>query len=158
MPENVQTLIIPHNGKSDLVASIPKKLRGWSCPEDKFVIVHDQDSADCKILKAHLLALCNGSRNECLVRIPCKELEAWYFGDLTAVSQAYGKNFEGYSNKKKYRHPDSIENAKDELRKLIPSHQQILGAQLIGVHMEPERNTSPSFQVFVSGVRGLCCM
>lgn len=156
LPENMETLIIPHSGKSDLVASIPRKLQSWPFPDDKFVIVHDQDSADCTALKESLLNLCSGSKNEYLVRIACRELEAWYFGDLAAVSKAYGKNFEGLSRKRKYRVPDGIGNAKDELRKIIPSHQQILGAQLIGTYMKPEINTSRSFQVFVSGVQRLC--
>lgn len=146
-------LIIAHNGKSDLVASIPKKLRAWQNADDRFIIVHDQDSHDCMKLKDELLALCGNNRDRCLVRIACRELEAWYFGDLTAVSSAYGKNFANLSVKRKYRDPDTIANAKEELYTLIPTHQQITGAKRIAQHMNIENNTSHSFNVFVSGVR-----
>lgn len=145
-------LIIAHNGKSDLAKSIPKKLRGWMWSDDRFVIVHDQDSHDCKVLKAELLTLCQHRKDNCLVRIVCRELEAWYFGDLKAVSLAYSKDITGLARKRKYRESDAIGNAKEELKKLIPTHQQISGAKLIGLHMDISRNTSPSFQTFVRGV------
>jgi len=146
-------LIIAHNGKSDLARSIPIKLRAWQAPDDKFIIVHDQDSNDCKALKGKLLALCGSRRSECLVRIACRELEAWYFGDLMAVSCAYGKDFTKLATKKKYRIPDKIANVKHELRKMIPEHQQISGAKRIAQHMDIEKNTSESFNLFVNGVR-----
>ena len=37
----VKPQIIAHNGKSDLAASIPKKLKAWQNVDDKFIIVHD---------------------------------------------------------------------------------------------------------------------
>jgi len=56
LPDNMANfLIIPHNGKGDLAASIPRKLQAWQNLDDKFVIVHDQDSNDCKKLKEGLL-------------------------------------------------------------------------------------------------------
>jgi len=154
LPDNMANfLIIPHNGKGDLAASIPRKLQAWQNLDDKFVIVHDQDSNDCKKLKEGLLALCEKRKNDCLVRIVCRELEAWYFGDLNAVSLAYDKNLTSLAFKKKYRDPDKIGNAKKELRDLIPMHQQISGAKLIAQHMDIDKNTSASFNVFISGVK-----
>lgn len=156
LPSDMESpLIIAHNGKSDLVASIPKKLRAWQNADDKFIIVHDQDSHDCKILKEELLTLCGDNKDRCLVRIACRELEAWYFGDLTAVSAAYGKDFTKLSVKRKYRDPDSIANAKEEIYKLIPTHQQITGAKRIAPHMDIDNNSSHSFNVFISGVKRL---
>jgi len=151
-----QPLIISHNGKRDLQKSIPVKLRAWQNPEDKFVIVHDQDSGDCHELKAELLSLCGNSKNDCLIRIVCDELESWYFGDLAAVSLAYGKDFIRLNAKRKYRMPDKLGNAKQEFRKIIPSYQPIGGARKIAAHMDVDNNTSPSFNVFVSGVRRIC--
>ena len=61
LPDSVdKPLIIAHNGKSDLAASIPKKLRAWQNSDDKFIIVHDQDSNDCKTLKKNLPAVRSG--------------------------------------------------------------------------------------------------
>lgn len=153
LPKGIESLIIPHSGKSDLQKSLPIKLRGWQSTSDKFIIVHDQDSNDCKKLKADLVSLCENSKNECLIRIVCVELESWYFGDLKAVSSAYGKDVVPYALKRKYREPDKIMNAKDELRRLIPTYQPIDGAKKIAVHMDISNNTSKSFKVFVNGVR-----
>lgn len=46
IPEGIDFVTIPHSGKSDLVKSIPNKLRGWNEPDVKFVILHDQDTND----------------------------------------------------------------------------------------------------------------
>ena len=156
VPDDIAWVIIPHNGKRDLQLSVPKKLRGWSMLDDKFVIVHDQDNNDCIQLKANLVSLCENSRNDYLIRIVCVELESWYFGDLSAVSNAYGGDYTPLSAKRKYRAPDKMKNAKVELRKLIPSYQPIAGAKKIAVHMKIDNNSSPSFNVFISGIRKLC--
>ena len=110
LPEDVLFKTIPHSGKSDLQQSIPRKLKAWNTPDTKFVIVQDQDSADCIDLKKRLLELAAPSGREVLVRIACRELEAWYFGDLNAVSQAYGKDLRNLAGKRKYRVPDLIGN------------------------------------------------
>lgn len=88
-----------------------------------------------------------------LIRIACKELEAWYFGDLPAVSKAYEHDVAKLSQKAKYRNPDAIGNPKEELKKLFPKHQQLSGARKIAVHMDVTKNTSTSFRFFVSGVK-----
>ena len=106
-------------------------------------------------LKQKLLDLCSGYGKECLVRIACHELEAWYFGDLSAVENAYGVKLDKYKRKSTYRIPDAIENPKDELRKMIPQHQQISGARRIGEFMDIQKNKSESFQMFVAGVQAL---
>ena len=154
LPEDFETpIIVPHNGKRDLAKSIPVKLRAWQNPEDRFIIVHDQDSSDCVQLKAALKSLCENSRNDCLIRIVCTELESWYFGDLAAVSCAYGKDFTPLGLKRKYRTPDKISNAKQELRKITSLYQPIEGSKKIAAHMDIDNNTSHSFSVFINGVR-----
>ena len=57
--EDVRYFIIPHEGKGDLIKSIPTKLKGWNLPDTKFVIVHDQDDQDCKKLKTELITIKN---------------------------------------------------------------------------------------------------
>ena len=156
LPDSVTFQTIPHQGKSELEKSISTKLRAWNEPNVAFVIVHDQDSNNCVELKNKLVSLCSNANRKFLVRIPCHELEAWYWGDLDAVSKAYGKDLISLKNKKKYRNPDQIENPKQELKKLIPTMGQIEGASKIAPHMNIEENTSYSFQVFVKGVLRLC--
>ena len=155
LPPKISFITIPHEGKSDLQKSIPRKLRGWKEPDVKFVIVQDQDSNDCRELKQKLIALCGEDQHEKLIRIACQELEAWYFGDLDAVSKAYGKNLSAIKKKRAYRNPDSIVGPKRELKKILPEHQQISGAQRIAEYVDVNRNTSPSFNAFVSGVQRL---
>lgn len=153
LPAGVGFKTIPHSGKNDLKRSIPHKLKAWRQPDTKFVIVHDQDSADCVALKRSLKELTEGTGCEVLIRIACRELESWYFGDLQAISNAYGKDVTDLLKKQKYRNPDRMENPKEELRKLFPKHQQLDGARKIAVHMDIEHNNSESFWYFVEGVK-----
>lgn len=157
LPTGVTFQTIPHNGKRDLEKSLPRKLRAWNEPGDvRFVIVHDQDNKDCIALKQRLLALCQGTGRKVLVRIACQELESWYFGDIQALAQAYGREkISDIVRQKKYRIPDAIPNPKEILYKLIPEHQQISGAKRVAPFMNIEKNTSTSFHCFISGIHKL---
>src|SRR5690606_19288838 len=57
--ENIHWIPIWHNGKSDLEASIRRKLRAWREPGVRFVIMRDNDGGDCRERKAHLRSLAN---------------------------------------------------------------------------------------------------
>ena len=153
LPKGVYHRTIPHNGKSSLRLSIKNKLKAWNTPDTRFVIVQDQDSNDCVLLKSEIEELCKESEHHPLIRIACHEMESWYFGDLKAVSQAYEKDFTYLSRKSKYRDPDAIPHPKKELRKLIPEHEQIAGAKRIGPFMDINHNTSHSFNVLIKGIR-----
>ncbi len=87
-----------------------------------------------------------------LIRIACRELESWYFGDLNAVSLAYNKNVRDLAVKRKFRDPDKIGHPKEELLKLFPKHQQLDGAKRIAIHMDIKSNTSRSFCCFFEGL------
>lgn len=150
---DVNCQYVTFSGKGDLEKRLPIKLKGWSVPDTKFVVVRDQDEDDCVRVKERLIELSSGYGRDVLVRIVCHELEAWYFGDLKAVDEAYGTNLEGLAKKRRYRDPDAIHHPKQELRRYLPDLQQILGAQKIAPRLEPRRNTSRSFQVLVDGVR-----
>lgn len=155
LPDDVSFITIPHEGKSDLQKSIPRKLRGWREPDVKFVIVQDQDMNDCMELKKKLLEICGEDTHEKIIRIACHELEAWYFGDLEAVSKAYDKDLSAISRKRMYQIPDNIIDPKKELKKILPEHQQINGAKRIAEYIDVDKNSSKSFNVFVSGVKRL---
>lgn len=160
LPPDVKFLTIPHRGKGDLRKSLSIKLRAWKEAEEvRFVVVHDQDDSDCRALKKELQKLCDAYRSNVLVRIPCRELEAWYWGDLEAVSAAFGKDLTSYGKKKSYRVPDEIVHPKKKLQKILPELQQCLGAQAIGKQAAKRNlddNASASFQAFVKGVRKMC--
>jgi hypothetical protein len=51
-------------------------------------------------------------------------------------------------NKVIYRNPDKIQNAKQELKNLIPAYQPISGSQKIAYCMDINGNKSDSFNCF----------
>lgn len=157
MPEDIAFLLIAHEGKRDLELSIPRKLRAWQNQEARFVVLRDQDSADCLTLKNKLRELCEAAgRADCLVRIVCRELESWFLGDLKAVADAFNlPKLTKLAGKEKFRDPDKLGNAASELRKLVDGYQKIGGARAIAPFLDPSRNQSTSFQVFLSGLQRL---
>ena len=77
VPDHVICRFVPHEGKSDLERSIPRKLRAWRTPGVRFVVVRDKDQGDCHVVKDKLLELCRkAGRPDTLVRIVCHHLEA----------------------------------------------------------------------------------
>jgi hypothetical protein len=156
LPDGVHFICVPHEGKSDLERSIPRKLRGWKTPDTCFVIVRDQDAADCHDVKDRLVELCQeGHRPDSLVRVVCRELESWFLGDLEAVEEAHGVNVARLQGRRKYRNPDTVGNPAAEMARLVPGYQKVAGARAIGPRLDPARNRSPSFRAFVDGVRRL---
>lgn len=143
-------------GKNDLQKNIPSKIRvlsNWNHEPTGLIVMQDQDSSDCKVLKKKLLKLCNDN-GSCpnLVRIVCRELEAWYIGDFEAIQSAYPKfNINLYKNKAKFRNPDLC-NASDELKKILPEFQKVSTAKKVAPFLKVEKNNSESFNQFVKGV------
>lgn len=148
---------VPHQGKSDLDASIPRKLSSWRIPGDRFVIVRDNDNVDCVDLKRRYLATCHASgRPETLVRLVCQELESWYVGDLVALAEAFDNpKLNSPALRKRFANPDEWEKPSLELKRLIPSFQKTSAARSMSAYLKIEGNRSRSFQVFVDGVRRL---
>lgn len=145
-----------HEGKSDLEKSIPRKLKAWHDPAAKFVVVRDQDSADCLDVKARLQALCSESgRPGAMVRIACRELEAWYLADLAAIDETYRTRLARLQAKKKFRQPDQISSPSRELASLVPAFRKIDGARRLGPLLDLENRRSTSFGHSVRGVRRL---
>ena len=150
-------MCIPHEGKSDLDRSIPRKLSSWRIPGDRFVIVRDNDNADCTAIKEKLKQLCARSgRPDTLVRLVCQELESWYLGDLAALARAYpDTGLDTPAHRKRYRTPDDWQKPSVEVERLAPSFQKISGARLMAEYLDPGANASHSLRVFVSGLKTL---
>lgn len=148
-----------HNGKSDLRRSIPNKLNGFGRIPNQvtgFVIVQDQDSNDCRILKQELIQICekNTSVNiRYLVRIVCRELESWYIGDVNALHAVFPRFDVNNARLAKFRDPDRCVNPKNELKKIIGEYSQIATAKEMGQHMDIAINKSISFNQFITGVK-----
>ena len=154
LPEGVFHRCIPHEGKQNLEKSIPRKLRGWNQPNTHFVVVRDKDQSDCYAVKERLRSLCaEAGRPETLVRIAVHELESWFLGDLEAVGSAFEDDrVPRHQSAAKFRDPDFLANAAEELRKLVPAYQKLKGARAIAPHMDVNGNRSLSFQHLVSGI------
>jgi hypothetical protein len=157
LPQEINFLCIPHEGKQGLEKSIPRKLRAWQTPDTAFVIVRDKDSADCIAIKKHLVNLCTqAGRSDSLVRIACHELESWFLGDLAAVEKAFNiKKLAEQQRNRKYKEPDKLSNASEELEKLVKGYRKVSGAKKIATYMDIHQNYSHSFNCFISGVSGL---
>lgn len=155
--EYTHFLLVPHEGKSDLDRSVPKKLRSWQIPGDRFVILRDNDNANCVDLKTRFTKLCGQcGRPDTLVRLVCQELESWYLGDLAALAQAYGDpKINSPAQRKRFSDPDSWQKPSTEVARLAPTFQKGSGARLMGAALQRSENISTSFQVFVSGLERL---
>jgi len=147
-------LCVPHEGKQDLQKSIPRKLRAWREPGVRFVVVHDNDSAECSSLKEELVGLCRkGSREDTLVRIAVQELEAWYIGDPAALAAAFSDpSLESIERRGQYRDPDAVVRPSAELTRLVPAFQKVSGARRMSTQLTREGNRSRSFSVFLRGI------
>ncbi|MBW2735372.1 MAG: DUF4276 family protein [Deltaproteobacteria bacterium] len=154
--ERFSLRFIPFEGKQDLEKQLVRKMRSWRTPDTQFIVLRDQDAADCKDVKARLVALCSEAGHpNALVRVACRELESWYLGDLCAVEKALGvKGLRTHQNAVKFRDPDHLSNPSMELERLTRgTYQKVSGSRAIGPHLDfQERNRSRSFRVFISGM------
>jgi Domain of unknown function (DUF4276) len=155
--EGQHWLALAHQGKSDLEKSVPRKLRAWNRPEDRFVIMRDNDGGDCRAHKARLVRLAAAQPSDrVLVRIVCQELESWFLGDLPAIKKAFPVAVRHLAvTGRRYQDPDQIINASQELGRLTEIPGKVGRAREISACMAVEDNLSNSFRVFVSGLKRL---
>ncbi|MGH3935130.1 MAG: DUF4276 family protein [Pseudonocardiaceae bacterium] len=166
-------------GKTDLLKKLPHRLKGyadWITREDTYLVVLvDRDDDDCLALKADMekMAAAAGlstataapasGRVHVLKRIAVEELEAWFFGDVSAICAAYPRVPNSLGQQAKYRDPDAVSGGTWEaLERVLQKHSyhrsglaKVVAATEIAQHMNAEVNRSRSFQVFRDGVRRL---
>lgn len=154
--ENEHWLVLPHQGKSHLEASYPRKMRAWREPGARFVILRDNDGSDCRALKHTLVSKVPPGSPDFLVRIVCQELESWFLGDLNAVATAYpAASRHGSFKSLAKKDPDVLTNASQLLHELTGTAAKRVRAGVIGKHMNPATNRSQSLAAFLSGVSRL---
>jgi hypothetical protein len=157
IPNGPELHFLVFEGKQDLEKQLVRKLRGRARLDSGFVVLRDQDAADCKVVKNRLLKF--GEASGCkplLVRVACRELEAWCVGDLHAVAEAFGKpQLKAQANKEQFRDPDRLVRPVESLRAFIPDYQKRDGARRVGPLLEVSRSRSRSFKAFCTGVIGL---
>ncbi len=155
---DINCFIHPHEGKSHLRKSIPRKLQAYSRYRNpvRVLIIQDQDSSDCVTLKNELLSLCQSIVTiPIVVRIACRELENWYLGDLKAIEKLYPETkATRFVGKAKFRNPDLVFGS-NELELLTPNFTKSHASREIVKFMDIQTNRSKSFNHFVSGLSKL---
>ncbi len=154
LPGNWVPLFIVFQGKQDLEKGMVTKLRHWKTPGTLFVVLRDQDSEDCMEVKAGLLKRCQkAGKPSTLVRVACRELEAWVLGDLESFATEFDCPSANQAKKKsKLANPDNTMKPVKELRRFFPAYQKVDGARRMGQRLDPQNNKSASFRAFCAGV------
>jgi len=161
----------PHAGKQGLLARLPDRLRGyrsWVPSDWRIVVLLDNDQDDCQALKAELESVARtvgfgtlssptpGGLVQVVNRLAIEELEAWFFGDVPALVEAYPKVPATLGSRAGYRDPDAISGGTWEALERVLQRAgyypgglpKIEVARRVSQHMDPGRNRSKSFQVF----------
>ena len=168
---------IVFQGKENLLRNLERRLRGyrkWMPPDWKIVVLIDRDRDHCKTLKARMEEAARAAgfptksapkagKFVVLNRIAVEELEAWFFGDPLALSQAFPGVPANLHTKTFYRDPDAIAGGTWEaLEKVLQKAGYYNGglakievARKMASHMNPTQNFSASFATFVSGLNSL---
>ena len=161
-------------GKRDLLQKLESRLRGyarWLSDDCRIVVMVDRDNDECHALKAQLeeaagrAGLLTRSRAaghpwQLVNRVAIEELEAWYFGDWQAVRAAYPRVSATIPNKAAYRVPDAIPGGTWEaFERILKRHgyfttglRKVEAARAVAAHIDPARNRSQSFGLFVSAI------
>lgn len=155
LPPEVRFETIAHQGKHDLHKKVPRLLRSWRRPETRFVVIRDQDQGPCAPVKAQIVDLCHaGRRPDTLVRIACRELEAWFLGDLEALAQAFDQPrlldlIDARSD------PDGIQRPSALLAEGIAGYRKTDGARRMATVIDPGRCRSESLRQLIAGLERL---
>lgn len=160
LPQEIEIQYIVFEGKQDLDNQLEKRLKGWQTPNSVFLVMRDKDAGDCMKIKQALVEKVRASGKEAvtLIRIACRELESFYLGDLRAVEQGLKiARLAERQQKAKYRTPDTLGNAAEELYKLTgKKYQKVSGSREISPYLKTDgTNYSHSFNVLLRGIEKL---
>ena len=169
--------IFPHRGKSDLLDRLLPRLRAYRSFLDqdaRILVVVDADRTPCTQVKQQLEEIAREAglstrsrrlrgRFHVINRVVVEELEAWYFGDWTAVRMVFPRLPDDIPRQRRYRQPDRIAGGTWEaFQRILQSAgyfpaglRKIEAADRIARYMEPSRNTSPSFQALRTALSSL---
>lgn len=157
----LQPGVAPHfivfQGKQDLEKRMVRRMRHWLLPDSRFLVMRDQDSGDCKQVKAGLMERCvEAGCPNAVVRVACRQLESFFVGDWRAVAQAFDRPaLAKLKGKAIYRNPDTLGSPYAELLRHLPGYQKRDGARRIAPFVDPGRNASRSFHALRTAVQSL---
>lgn len=173
--QGIEFEVHPFQCKDDLLKKLPQRLRGyahWLPREWGILVLVDRDDEDCLLLKQRLENIAAESgllskttvgpnhRFQVVNRIVVEELESWFFGDWPAVCAAYPGVPETVPQRAGFRDPDAIRGGTwEQLERIFQRAGYFKSglrkselARAVSMHIQPERNTSKSFQVFRSAL------
>lgn len=175
LPEYCSYAIHTFQGKQDLLAKLPSRLRGyaqWLPTNWSIFVIIDRDDDNCLGLKnaleqtaygAGLITRTRGSPGKWQVanRVVIEELEAWYIGDPKAVCAAYPRINLKSLGQARYHDPDAVAGGTwENFERLLQRRNYFKGglrklevARDMAAQMVPERNCFHSFQVFYCSLR-----
>ncbi len=174
LPEDCTFEIYSYSGKHALLRRIGDRLKGytkWMPAGFRIIVLVDRDADECGELKARLEQICenaglqsrrasSGPDWQIATRIAVEELEAWYFGDWSAVCTAYPRVPVNIQDRARYRNPDAVTGGTCEaFEQILQKHgyfkqglAKTQAAVAIGEHLDPALNRSNSFKVFRDAV------
>lgn len=142
------------NGYPEILRLVDAVTR-WRDPNMRFLILCDQDSANCHERKRRLSERVIGRhRGQTLIRIVCPELESWYIGDPGAVQRLF-------PHVRVDRHPAIFRPPPDQLAEPAKWLMRQTGerkrglAEMFGNTISTTQNRSHSFQTFLQGLQQL---
>lgn len=126
-----------------------------------------RDNDDCRKLRRDLDGLttaaglrAHGPDRNVLNRVAVEELEAWFVGDMAALSAAYPRVPPSSGAKRVFRDPDAVVDTWEAREGLLKRHGyhksgllKVATTVAFAEHMDVEKNEPKSFQVFRDGLR-----
>ncbi len=172
---DIEFQIIRFQCKDDLLKNAPVRLKGYAAwlPENwRILVLVDRDDDDCTQLKSRLENIATdaglltktkaqpGHSFQVANRVAIEELEAWFFGDWTAVQAAYPRVPGTIPQKSKFRDPDGVTGGTWEAMERVLKQagyfstglRKLELARSVAEHMDIQRNRSRSFQAFTEAV------
>lgn len=180
LPAETSCNFIQFQGKTDLLANLENRLKGyrdWLPTDWRIVVLIDADRQDCVKLKAALdlaaakagLKTKSKAGREAFVvlnRIAVEELEAWFLGDVDGLRSAYPGVPASLGSREKFRDPDAVAGGTWEaLESVLQKAGYFPGglgkielARTMARHVNSGRNQSRSFRCFVEGINSLTAL
>lgn len=172
---DIEFQVIRFQCKDDLMKNAPDRLMGYAAwlPENwRILVLVDRDDDDCFQLKSQLEYMAaaaglltktkaeHGQRFQVVNRIAIEELEAWFFGDWSAVQAAYPRVPGTIPQKAGFRDPDVIAGGTWEALERVLKRagyfstglRKVELARAVAGHMQIQRNRSRSFLSFAGAV------
>lgn len=168
--------VIEFQGVHDFMRNVPRRLAGLRYEVDsgtRIALIRDRDDEDCHALieSMRTMALAAGltvdrageDRGHVLCRLACEELEAWFFGDVNALTACFPRVPSTLAERAAFRDPDDVRGGTwEQLHHVLQQAGHSKGrfskrevALQMAQRMSVEHNRSRSFQVTMQGLRRL---